>query len=56
MKWEEGTVALWDNRVTAHTAINDYNVHSPQEGLRHGIRLTTLADKPRGLYGLESSW
>ncbi|VUC28502.1 unnamed protein product [Clonostachys rosea] len=56
VKWEEGTVALWDNRVTAHTAINDYNVHNPQEGLRHGIRLTTLADKPRGVYGLESSW
>ena len=54
--WEEGTVALWDNRVTSHTAISDYDVHSPQEGLRHGIRLTTLADKPTGVHGLESIW
>ncbi|CAI4219765.1 unnamed protein product [Parascedosporium putredinis] len=56
IKWEEGTVALWDNRVTSHTAISDYNVHNPQEGLRHGIRLTTLADKPTGVNGLESTW
>ena len=56
VKWEEGTVALWDNRVTAHTAISDYNVHNPQEGLRHGFRITTLADRPRGVNGLESTW
>ncbi|KAK2059147.1 dioxygenase-like protein [Colletotrichum caudatum] len=56
VKWEEGTVALWDNRVTAHTAISDYNVHNPQEGLRHGFRITTLADKPTGVNGLESTW
>ncbi|PKS13155.1 hypothetical protein jhhlp_000497 [Lomentospora prolificans] len=56
VKWEEGTVALWDNRVTSHTAISDYNVHNPQEGLRHGVRLTTLADKPTGVNGLESVW
>ncbi|SPN99242.1 related to E.coli dioxygenase [Cephalotrichum gorgonifer] len=54
VRWEEGTVALWDNRITAHTAINDYDVHNPQEGLRHGIRLTTLADKPTGVNGLTS--
>ncbi|TID04828.1 Alpha-ketoglutarate-dependent sulfonate dioxygenase [Colletotrichum higginsianum] len=56
VKWEEGTVALWDNRVTAHTAISDYNVHNPQEGLRHGFRITTLADKPTGASGLGSTW
>ncbi|KAH8645708.1 hypothetical protein BX600DRAFT_444273 [Xylariales sp. PMI_506] len=56
VKWEEGTVALWDNRVTAHTAISDYDVHNPQEGLRHGFRITTLADKPIGVHGLESVW
>ena len=55
VKWEEGTVALWDNRVTAHTAISDYNVHDPQEGLRHGFRITTLADKPAN-GALESTW
>ena len=56
LRWEEGTVALWDNRVTAHTAISDYNVHNPQEGLRHGFRITTLADRPTGVNGLESTW
>lgn len=56
VKWEPGTVALWDNRVTAHTAINDYDVHNPQEGLRHGVRLATQAEKPRGVNGLESAW
>ncbi|KAF2403868.1 TfdA family taurine catabolism dioxygenase TauD [Trichodelitschia bisporula] len=56
VKWEEGTVALWDNRVTAHTAISDYDVHNPQEGLRHGFRITTLADKPTGVEGLQSVW
>ncbi|TFB05309.1 Alpha-ketoglutarate-dependent sulfonate dioxygenase [Trichoderma ghanense] len=56
VKWEEGTVALWDNRVTAHTAISDFDHHNPQEGLRHGIRLATQADKPSGVNGLESVW
>ncbi|KAK3374553.1 TfdA family taurine catabolism dioxygenase TauD [Podospora didyma] len=56
IRWEEGTVAVWDNRVTAHTAISDYNVHNPQEGLRHGFRITTLADRPTGVNGLESTW
>ncbi|KAB5559569.1 hypothetical protein GE09DRAFT_60496 [Coniochaeta sp. 2T2.1] len=56
VKWEEGTVALWDNRVTAHTAITDYDVHNPQQGLRHGFRITTLADKPVGVDGIESVW
>jgi len=56
VKWEEGTVALWDNRATAHTAISDYyNVHNPQEGLRHGFRITALAEKPTGVNGLEST-
>ncbi|OLN96099.1 Alpha-ketoglutarate-dependent sulfonate dioxygenase 1, partial [Colletotrichum chlorophyti] len=56
VKWEEGTVALWDNRVTAHTAISDYNVHNPQEGLRHGFRITTLADRPTGVNNITSAW
>ncbi|KAK2745682.1 hypothetical protein FQN57_003578 [Myotisia sp. PD_48] len=56
VKWDDRTVTLWDNRVTAHTAISDYNVHNPEEGSRHGIRLTTLAEKPVGVNGLESSW
>ncbi|KAL2010378.1 hypothetical protein VTN00DRAFT_6185 [Thermoascus crustaceus] len=57
VKWDDRTVSLWDNRVTAHTAISDYDVHSPEEGgLRHGFRITTLAEKPVGVDGLESVW
>ncbi|KAL2814675.1 hypothetical protein BDW59DRAFT_167083 [Aspergillus cavernicola] len=54
VKWDDRTVSLWDNRVTAHTAISDYDTTS--DGLRHGIRLTTLAEKPVGVDGLESVW
>jgi sulfonate dioxygenase len=56
LKWDDRTVALWDNRVTAHTAISDYDVENPAEGLRHGFRITTLAEKPVGVNGLESVW
>ncbi len=56
VKWDNETVSLWDNRVTAHTAISDYDVHSEQEGLRHGFRITTLAEKPVGVNGLETGW
>lgn len=56
LKWEEGTVALWDNRVTAHTAISDFDVENRQEGLRHGFRITTRGEKPQGVDGLESKW
>jgi len=56
VKWDNRTVSLWDNRVTAHTAISDYDVENPAEGLRHGFRITTLAEKPVGVNGLESVW
>ncbi|KAL1984908.1 hypothetical protein VTN96DRAFT_8567 [Rasamsonia emersonii] len=56
VRWDDRTVTLWDNRVTAHTAISDYDVHNPEEGLRHGFRITTQAEKPRGVNGLESEW
>jgi sulfonate dioxygenase len=56
VKWDDRTVSLWDNRVTAHTAISDYDVNSEEEGLRHGFRITTLAEKPVGIDGLESEW
>ncbi|KAK1972512.1 hypothetical protein LY78DRAFT_650506 [Colletotrichum sublineola] len=49
-------MALWDKRVTTHTAISDYNVHNPQEGLPHGFRITILANKPTGVNGLKSIW
>lgn len=42
VKWEEGTVVVWDNRVTAHTAILDW-----QDGQRrHLARLTPRAERP----------
>jgi sulfonate dioxygenase len=56
VKWDDETVSLWDNRVTAHTAISDYDVDGEKEGLRHGFRITTLAEKPVGVDGLESVW
>lgn len=56
VRWDDRTVSLWDNRVTAHTAISDYDVHNPEEGLRHGFRITTLGEKPVGVNGLESTW
>lgn len=56
MKWDDQTVSLWDNRVTAHTAISDYDVHNEEEGLRHGFRITTLGERPVGVNGLETVW
>ncbi|KAF2171959.1 hypothetical protein M409DRAFT_63487 [Zasmidium cellare ATCC 36951] len=42
MKWEEGSVVVWDNRVTAHSAILDW-----QDGhRRHLARLTPQAERP----------
>jgi sulfonate dioxygenase len=56
VQWDDRTVSLWDNRVTAHTAISDYDVTNEAEGLRHGFRITTLGEKPVGVNGLESEW
>lgn len=42
IKWEAGTVVVWDNRVTAHSAILDW-----QDGQRrHLARLTPRAERP----------
>jgi sulfonate dioxygenase len=42
LKWEKGSVIVWDNRVTAHTAILDW-----QDGQRrHLARLTPRAERP----------
>lgn len=55
VKWDDRTVALWDNRVTAHTAISDY-VSDEEVGLRQGFRITTLGEVPAGVNGLKSEW
>ncbi|KAF3048036.1 hypothetical protein E8E12_007988 [Didymella heteroderae] len=54
VKWDDRTVALWDSKVTAHTAISDYNTSDDGEGLRQGFRITTLAEIPVGVNGLKS--
>ncbi|KAG8744413.1 hypothetical protein FRC10_010191 [Ceratobasidium sp. 414] len=43
VNWEPNTVVLWDNRVTAHTAIIDFTESGER---RHGARITPQAEKP----------
>ncbi|EGO02710.1 hypothetical protein SERLA73DRAFT_102611 [Serpula lacrymans var. lacrymans S7.3] len=51
VKWQPGTVVLWDNRVTAHSAIVDYGDSGER---RHGARITPQAERPiPALEGLE---
>lgn len=40
--WQEGTVAMWDNRCTQHFVLNDF------EGERVIQRVTVMGDKPIG--------
>lgn len=42
VKWEEGTVVVWDNRNTAHTALLDWD----SEDRRHLYRLAVRAEVP----------
>ncbi|TYJ59215.1 hypothetical protein B9479_000204 [Cryptococcus floricola] len=42
VKWEEGTVVVWDQRRAQHTALLD----TPPGKRRHMIRITPLAGKP----------
>ncbi|OKK04772.1 taurine dioxygenase [Streptomyces sp. CB03234] len=41
-QWRPGDVAIWDNRVTQHYAVDDY------EERRTGLRVVVLGDDPTG--------
>lgn len=41
-RWAKGSVAVWDNRITAHTAILDYKGNER----RHAVRVTPQAERP----------
>ncbi|KXS12283.1 putative alpha-ketoglutarate-dependent sulfonate dioxygenase [Gonapodya prolifera JEL478] len=41
LRWQQNTVAVWDNRNTIHYAINDYF-----PARRHGVRVTPHAEAP----------
>jgi len=44
-RWgEPGSVTLWDNRITAHSALIDWN--DGIAGRRHGARITAQAERP----------
>ncbi|OAA60202.1 Taurine catabolism dioxygenase TauD/TfdA [Niveomyces insectorum RCEF 264] len=62
VRWEEDTVALWDNRATVHTPIPDFSVaegvdQENQEPIfRHAFRITTVGEQPFGVKGLQTVW
>jgi taurine dioxygenase len=41
-RWQEGTIAIWDNRCTQHFVLNDF------EGERIIQRVTVMGDRPEG--------
>ena len=41
-RWTEGTIAIWDNRCTQHTVLNDF------VGERIVQRVTVMGDRPMG--------
>lgn len=43
LRWQEGTIAIWDNRLTQHKPINDF---FPQHRKMH--RVTIAGDRPAG--------
>ena len=47
--WQEGDVAIWDNRATQHYAINDYG-----DARRVVRRATVHGDVPVGIDGRQS--
>jgi sulfonate dioxygenase len=54
VKWSPGTVVLWDNRITAHSATVNYTESNER---RHGARITPQAERPiPALEGLDLTW
>ena len=49
--WEEGDVAIWDNRATQHRAVDDYD---DQRRLMH--RVTLIGEVPVDVQGTPSRW
>ncbi|CEQ41513.1 SPOSA6832_03241 [Sporobolomyces salmonicolor] len=43
VRWKPRTVVVWDNRITAHTAIVDFAKGGAR---RHGARITPQAERP----------
>jgi len=41
-RWSEGAIGIWDNRVTQHNAVNDYDEYRRIE------RVTIVGDDPQG--------
>ncbi|KDR84864.1 hypothetical protein GALMADRAFT_51457 [Galerina marginata CBS 339.88] len=53
IRWRPNTVVLWDNRITAHSAIIDFKESGET---RHGARITPQAERPiPALDGLDLS-
>jgi len=46
LRWEPGTVVIWDNRVSTHTPILDFDFPEAKEWVRHGVRITPQAERP----------
>lgn len=42
-RWQEGTIAIWDNRCTQHFVLNDF------QGERIIQRVTVMGDRPEGV-------
>jgi len=46
VKWRTGTVVVYDNRITQHSALRDFGVEEGRTR-RHMIRVTPQAERPR---------
>jgi len=54
VRWEQGTVVVYDNRIVLHSIVLDYDLRNDEgedkdghiNGMRHIIRVTPQAEKP----------